>query len=650
VDNGGNKTANDRSNDMSNKDQSFSGKVLVLDLTTGSSSTMALDRNILKEYLGGSYLGTYLWREHSRLEVDPLSPANSLVAAPGFLTGYPVIAANRLSFVAKSPLTGLLSESNVGGYFGPRLKAAGWDAVVIKGVLSTPSYVLIDPDKEPGVEVIPAPSLWGKNTYETSQVIKEVHGKDTEVACIGPAGENGVYFACIAVGGQDTRAAGRTGMGAVMGSKNLKALAVRGKSVLRPKDPPALASMMRNLMGRIKEKTAAFSAYGTAGGVISCEATGDLPIENWRGGSFAGAAEITGQAMAEKGMVAGHYTCWGCPIRCGKDVLLSKGDRAGERSHGPEYETIAAFGSMCRNDDPHYVAAANDLANRLGLDTISSGSVIAFAMECYERGILDEKTCGRPVLWGDGESILYLLEEIAYNRGIGSILARGVRSAAKVLGPLAQEFAVHVKGLEVPFHDPRAYTSMAANYATCVRGACHLEGLTYYVESGTYPKANLGITADLSPAGTAGKAELASKMQDFLATFNALGLCKFLLRAHVTTDEIAGWIEGVSGYPISGEGLLRAGERVFNLRRLCNVALGITRKDDTLPPRLLVQPRPSGKAAGVLPQLGEMLNEYYRLRGWDNEGIPTLSTLERLGLEGYVTRLGIKEKVLTRNV
>ncbi|HHW18597.1 MAG TPA: aldehyde ferredoxin oxidoreductase family protein [Firmicutes bacterium] len=623
------------------------GRAIIVDLTTKCTSQLAIDERTRSQYMGGSYLGTYLWLEYSRLEVDPLSPANTLVFAPGLLTGYPIIAANRTSVVAKSPLTGLLSESTVGGYFGPKLRSSGLDAIVLRGASPEPCYILVEGDDPSEVKLLPAGDLWGLDTFKTAETLKARHGGEVEVAAIGPAGENCVHFACITVGGADTRAAGRTGMGAVMGSKNVKAVVIRPGKTPRPKNSKELAEMMRDLASRIREKTQAFSAYGTAGGVISCEATGDLPIQNWKGGSFPGAARITGQAMAERGMVVGHYTCWGCPIRCGKDVILSAGDRAGQKSHGPEYETIAAFGSMCLNDDPDYVAAANDLANRLGLDTISAGNVIAFAIECFERGIISEDICGRPLRWGDGETILYLLEEIAHKRGIGRLLSRGVRAAAQSLGPLAQEFAVHVKGLEVPFHDPRAYTSMAVNYATCMRGACHLEGLTYYVESGTYSRSNLGIESEIVPSGTEGKAEVAFKMQNFLAAFNSLGLCKFLLRAQVTPDEIAGWVRTTFGLEMSGKDLLESGERLFNLRRLCNVALGTTRKDDILPPRLLSQPRPTGKAAGVLPHLGKMLDEYYKLRGWDHEGIPTISTLKRLNLLEFVGKLGISERVLS---
>lgn len=631
---------------MNNQTVGAFGRTLTVDLTTGTTSTQTLDSDLIRQYLGGSYLGTYLWLENSRLEVDPLSAANSLVIAPGLLTGYPVFTASRTSFVSKSPLTGLLSESTIGGYFGPKLRAAGYDVLVVKGAAPVRSYMFLDGDTGTA-EILPAGSLWGKDIFECDRSLKNLYGDDIEVASIGPAGENGVHFACVIAGGAESRAAGRTGMGAVMGSKNLKAIVVRGGKNPKPADPKQLALQMRDLLGRVNDKAQAFMQYGTAGGVISSEAGGDLPVQNWKGGSFPGAAKITGQAMWEKGMVTGHYSCFSCPIHCGKKVKLEVGDRAGQPSHGPEYENIAAFGSLCLNDDPRYVAAANDLANRLGLDTISAGNAIAFAMEAYERGIIDDSLTGRPLPWGDGEVILYLLNEIAYRRGIGAILSKGVRAAAEALGPLAVEFAVHVKGLELPFHDPRTYTSMAVNYATAMRGGCHLEGLTYYVETGTYPKDKLGLSAEPGPSGTEGKAELTVKMQDYLTMFNAMGLCKFLLRPQVTPAEIASWVKTACGIELTGEDIGFSGEREFNLRRLCNVALGITRKDDTLPPRLLSQPRPSGRAAGVVPFLGKMLDEYYRLRGWDAEGLPTVSTLKRLDLLDYPDKVGIRKRVLS---
>ena len=384
-------------------------RAVAVDATTRSITCSPLEDAVRRRYLGGSYLATHLWLESSRLEVDPLSAANALVIAPGLLTGFPIIAANRTSLVSKSPQTGLLSESTVGGFFGAKMKAAGVDALVIKGSFDVPSYIIIDGDSGT-VEVEDAGALWGQDIFRTFEVLKERHGEDLDAAVIGPAGENGVYFAAVIFGGIDSRAAGRTGMGAVMGSKNLKAVVVRGGKTPKPADREGLTQAMREFMVQVRERAIPWGKYGTSGGVISAEAIGDLPVDNWRGGSFPGVSRITGQTMAEQGMVIGHYSCWGCPIRCGKDVRLGVGDRAGQKSHGPEYETIGAFGSLCMLDDPQYIAAANDLCNRLGLDTISAGCAVAFAMEAYERGIIDDEMAGRPLLWGDGEAILFLLE------------------------------------------------------------------------------------------------------------------------------------------------------------------------------------------------------------------------------------------------
>jgi len=354
-------------------------RAVAVDATTRSITCSPLEDAVRRRYLGGSYLATHLWLESSRLEVDPLSAANALVIAPGLLTGFPIIAANRTSLVSKSPQTGLLSESTVGGFFGAKMKAAGVDALVIKGSFDVPSYIIIDGDSGT-VEVEDAGALWGQDIFRTFEVLKERHGEDLDAAVIGPAGENGVYFAAVIFGGIDSRAAGRTGMGAVMGSKNLKAVVVRGGKTPKPADREGLTQAMREFMVQVRERAIPWGKYGTSGGVISAEAIGDLPVDNWRGGSFPGVSRITGQTMAEQGMVIGHYSCWGCPIRCGKDVRLGVGDRAGQKSHGPEYETIGAFGSLCMLDDPQYIAAEN-LGKKLSEATDGRYSIEVYANE-----------------------------------------------------------------------------------------------------------------------------------------------------------------------------------------------------------------------------------------------------------------------------
>lgn len=594
--------------------QSENTRAVVVDATTGSVTDSPIQDRIRQDYLGGSCLATRLWLESSRLEVDPLSAANALVIAPGMLTGFPITAANRTSLVAKSPLTGLLSESSAGGRFGPRMKAAGVDALTVRGSFDDPSYIVIDGD-EGSVKVEKAGALWGQDVFSIYEALKERHGEDMDAAVIGPAGENGVHFAAVIFGGRNPASASRTGMGAVMGSKNLKAIVVRGGRPPEPEDPEGLSRAMSKLTAWAEGRAGRWGQNGRGGKAAFAETLDRLPVRNWRDGTFPAIREDRFESLLRQGI---------------------------------PYGTVGAFGTMCLVYDPKYIASASDLCNRLGLDAISAGSVVAFAMEAYERGIIDDAIAGRPLHWGDGEAVLFLLNEVANQQGLGAILSRGTRAAGKDLGALAEEFAIHVKGLEVPMHDPRIYTSMAVAYATGNRGACHLDGMTYYIETGWYPKEMAGIEADLEALDSKGKAEIAVKMQDLAGALNALGLTKSVLDAHISPVEMARWVECCLGIPYSPEDLIKAGERSFNLRRLCNVALGITRKDDRLPPRLLSHPRPSGRATGSLPFLGEMLHEYYALRGWDQEGLPTLHTLERLGLHEYPEWLGIKTRVLSR--
>lgn len=577
----------------------------------------------IRSFWGGSGLAFRLIAEQP-VEVGALDPDARLMFFAGMLTGTGVPTACKASVVARSPLTGLFSESTFGGFWPRRLRGAGCGGLIIEGRAEEPVYLHIAGN---GVEICSASDLWGLDTYEAADALRLETGEDAEIACIGPAGENLVPFASVIVGGADARAAGRSGMGAVMGSKNLKAIVVTGDARPPVADPTGLKNITAELMPSILQGTQLLRDYGTAGGVQSVEHSGDLPIENWRAGSWKdGAAAICGQRLVRE-MLSDHYACYGCPIRCGKDMHVRIGRHRGTESRGPEYETCAAFGSMVLNDDADVLVAANDLANRLGLDTITAGAVLALAMECSEKGLIEE--C---LPWGDGQVILDLLEDTSYRRGLGETLALGTRGAAERIGGTALEYVVDCKGLDVAYHDPRAFTSMAVNYATAVRGGCHLEGLTYFVEGGSFRGSSIGLSDTWDPAGTEGKAELAVVMQNYLGTLNALGLCKFLLRGGVGPSEVARWVTAATGQRVTSGDLMTTGERIFNLKRLVNARLGVSRKDDTLPPRLYAHPRPSGGAEGVLPNLGRMLNEYYRIRGWTEEGLPAGETCERLEL------------------
>ncbi len=594
-----------------------------VDLATRSTRKVYIDESLLRAYFAGSGLAAYYLcaEEHAAEE-----PVFFIV---GLLTGTAVPAACKMSVCAKSPLTGVWSESTVGGYFPQQLKTAGFDGLVLRGKSEEPVYIWLSAGE---VEIRSAAHLWTKNTYETADILRGELGNRVQVGCIGPAGEHEVPMASIMFGGHDSRAAGRCGMGALLGSKKVKAIAARGEGRVQVASAERLAQSVKQNAKSIREYAIGLHDFGTAGGVEAVEANGDLPIKNWTLGSWEeGARKIGGRAQAEE-ILVGHYACWACPIRCGKDVQLRVGPHAGERSHGPEYETCAGFGPMVLNEDMHYLAAANDLCNRLGLDTISTSSVIAMAMELTEHGIEIPGQEGPQITWGDGPGILGTIRKIAYLEDEGECLAQGARRLGEMLGGVAPEFAVHTKGLEVAYHDPRAFTAMAVNYATANRGGCHLEALTYFVESGGVPAELVGVDAQISPHGTESKSLLAKQMQDLMNSMNALGLCKFLLRGRVSVDLMAEWTRYVTGWDIATEQIYAVGERLHTLKRMYNVRLGMSRKDDMLPPRLLCHDRRTGRAKGVLPHLGHMLAEYYDLRGWTSEGIPKSDTLAKLDL------------------
>lgn len=610
----------------------FYGKILEIDLNTGLYLETEIPEEDYRLYLGGSGLAAKIFDERGYEKISPLAEEAPLLIFTGILTGYNIPTACKAAFCGRSPATGIWAEAAVGGYWPAVFKTCGYDGIIITGKAEKPVYIYFG---EGEFAIKDASALWGEDVYSTAGKLLAEHGEKTRVAAIGPAGENGVLISAIMIDGHDARAAGRCGMGALMGSKNLKAIAVAKDDRLPPlHDKDGLADARKKALPNIREKAKGLSDFGTAGGVPVVEKLGDLPIRNWTGGSWAeGAAKVSGQAMAEEFFIK-HYACFACPIRCGKEMKVPLGPFGGTVSHGPEYETVAGFGAMCLNDNPSYIIAANDLCNRLGIDTISGSAVVAFAMELYEHNLIPAELLGelKPE-WGSGEAILALISMIASREGLGEYLARGVKKAAKEFGPLAEEFVVENKGLEFAFHDPRAFTSMAVVYATGNRGACHLEGLTYFNENLAFPASMIGLPDEYDPHGSEGKALLAKTMQDYMIVFNALGLCKFLIRGHVGPAIIAEWVSMTTGWNFNDDELFTAGERLFNLKRKINNKLGISRKDDTLPPRLLVHDRREGAAAGSLPHLGKMLFEYYNLRGWNLEGIPLPETLKRLGLQ-----------------
>jgi len=603
-------------------------RIINVDLTKNTISIQKLDENIFRYYLGGSGLAAKLLYDELHTKLPSLHPDSPLLFFSGLLTGTPVPTACKLSICAKSPLTGIWSEATVGGTWGAELKFCGYEGIIIRGKTEKPVYLYITPEE---IEIKDAQVIWGQDTYNTSQNLKEKYGSEIKIASIGQAGENLVNISSIVIDAPHYRLAGRGGLGAVMGSKNLKAIIVKGDLKPPVKNPLALKESLKADRQNIRHFTEGLHELGTAGSVEAREYTGDLPIKNFAQSRWPGASKITGQVIVDS-LFKKHYACFACPIACGKQVKIKFSPFI---AHGPEYETVAAFGSLCLNDNLSSIVEANDLCNRYGIDTISLGVSIAFAMEAYNKGLLNRKDFeGINLRWGNSQTIIKIIHQVAKNEGIGNIIGQGVRLFSKKIGKNAEEFAIHTKGLELPLHDPRAYTGMALSYATANRGGCHLESLSYAIESGV-PLEDLGYGKDniLNSHTSFGKAELVIKLQNYMNILNALGLCKFLLFGRVGPTKVTEWLNYVTGWNLTPKELLTIGERLHNLKRRYNVRLGINRKDDTLPIRLLTLARNDGMAAGVLPELDKMLEEYYQLRGWNENGIPTEKKLKELGLK-----------------
>ncbi len=616
---------------------------------------------MLRRYLGGSGLAARMLYEELDPAIGPLAPESPLAFVNGLLTGTPVICCNKVCVCARSPLTGIWGEARAGGFFGAELARTGIGGIVFRGQASEPVYLWIHDGQ---AELRPAKHVWGRDTFESAEMLRAETDPKAQVGAIGPAGERLVRFACVMFGGREARAAGRTGMGAVMGAKRLKAIVVRGTGSVEVARLDELRAAMRAENPKARDDAGRLREFGTAGGVPFVEAAGDLPIKNWQLGSWEeGAKKIAPQTSFPR-TLAGHYACFACPIRCGKRIRIPDGPHAGLEGHAPEYETTAGFGPLVLNDDPDAIAAANELCNRYGLDTISASGAIAFAFEAAERGLLSAEWAAVPnrsvgsvgsvgsdgsdgssrsappgPAWGDGEAILSLVHQIARREGIGKLLGEGVRRAAEALGGEAASFAIHTKGLEYPFHDPRAFISMAADYATGSRGACHMESFSYMQGFGA-PMPDFGIErGSVEPHEHEGAARLAVLTQNLMTVYDALGMCKFVSRNGTGPTKLAHWLSLATGWDVSAEELMAAGERLFNLKRAYSLRCGIRREDDRLPDRFLHLDRKTGGAAGSLPDMARLLPEYYALRGWDEQGFPTADTLRRLGLDDVAADL-----------
>lgn len=609
----------------------YIGRILWVDLTAGKWRMEPVTEDMARKWVGGSGFAAYTVFEHVPASADPLGPENILCFFTGPLTGTLVTASSRHSVAAKSPLSGRWGEASVGGSWGRALKQAGYDGVVLTGQAAGPSYLWIN---DGNVEIRPADGLWGLDTYETSEKIKGLTHPKAEVCTIGPAGERLSPIAGLFTDGHEGRTAARCGLGAVSGSKKVKAIAVYGKQIPFLAERESLREKMKAMIPAIMEKAKGLSNFGTAGLVTPCHMLGDFPIKNWQEGLWEeGAVKISGTTLAET-YLTGRFHCPGCAIGCGRQIAINAGPYAGVKGGGPEYETLGLFGASCLIDDLGAISYANELCNRYGIDTLEVGNLVAFSMEAYEKGIIGkEETGGMEIRWGDASVLIELIRGMGEGRGFGAVLGEGFPAVVKRFGKKAKDIAMTVKGLGFPAHDPRAYNSVAVGYATANRGACHLEAFSHVFER-NLSMPELGIEAPMDRFQVEGKGVLTAKAQNLMMIFDSLALCKFLLMGGIRLNDLVEWIPLVTGLAFSLEELMQCGERIFNLKRLFNVQCGASRKDDILPTRILDEKRGSGGAADNLPPLDKMLDEYYAYRGWDSNGIPTPDRLKMLGLSG----------------
>lgn len=626
----------------------YAGKCLYVDLTRGKIEVREYDRALAEKYLGGNGLGTRLLWENVGPEVDPLSPENWLIFSTGPLCGTVVPSPGRMEVIAKSPLTGIYGDANSGGFLGPEFKFAGYDAVILTGQSPRPVYLAIADDV---VRLRDASELWGLTTSQTEVAIRKAWGDpQVKTATIGPAGENLVRMAGIQITPQ--RSAARCGLGAVMGSKRLKAIAVRGHGPIHIAEPERLRDLSLEMQRRLLANAIypAVSAHGTPGIVSLMNALGRFPTQNFRAGGFEHADRINAEALEARAFVR-NVACFGCPIACDKVYQVPDGPYAGTLLRSVEYETLNSFGACILNDNLDAILAANRLCDELGLDTISTGRSISFAMELWEEEILNlDDTGGLAFRWGDMDLVFKLLPMTARREGFGGLLADGVRRMAQIIGRGSEQYAMHVKGMEIAAQDGRAQRSMGLAHVTSSRGADHLKAFPTIDETGFPDEGRRRYGEEylpdiVQPLATKHKPFLVKDGEDFGAVVDSTGMCKsggtFVL-AEIYWPDIAAALEASTGMEMPVQRLQRIGERIYNLQRCYNALHGITRADDRLPRRFSEEPSPSGNAKGQTIDVEPMLEEYYQLRGWDPErGWPTPGKLRELGLQDAIERLGL---------
>lgn len=611
----------------------YCGKMLRIDLTNEVVRDELLSEEMIEKFLGQSGLAAKILFDEVPVGISAFDPANRLIFMTGPLTGTSAPASSRYEVVAKSPQTGGYGEANSGGHWGPQLKWAGYDGIIIQGCARKPKYLVIT---NQGAEIKEADHLWGMDTNKTEQLLRKELGKKFKVACIGPAGENLVHFAGVI--NDMGRAAARTGLGAVMGSKRLKAIAVCGNTPPKAANPDWVKRLKRSFLKGLRRHPSFefLSSMGTPGLFLpGRELLGYGIVKNWQMDmcEFPGREKISGQRLNKEYLIKREF-CFNCPIGCGR-ITRGSIDGMNVDVHGPEYESMAALGSQVFNDDMDTMISANHLCNILGMDTISTGGVIAFAMECYERDLIPKGLLeGRTLPWGKREVIIGLIKNIAYKKGrLSELLAKGVKNASETLGGEAIKCAVQTKGVEAAEHDPRSCQGWALGYAVGNAGARHTEG-------GVWPEfGNLqtpvGLTAMMDRTTIEDKSRALILMQNIIASaMNSMGVCYIAYGFPNLMGYVPDMLHAVTGRTMTIKDFLLAGERSFNVKRIFNAREGMGRKDDVLPDRFVNETLKQGASKGLVGRASEMLDEYYQMRGWDPyTGWPTKSKLAELKLE-----------------
>ncbi|MHC5073830.1 MAG: aldehyde ferredoxin oxidoreductase family protein [Planctomycetota bacterium] len=594
----------------------YCGKFLRINLKSGAIKKEDLNMEFAKKFIGGRGLGSFILSQEVPPNIDAFSPENKIIIATGPLTGTQAPASGRHMVITKSPLTGTIACSNSGGFWAAELKKAGYDMIILEEMSEKPCYIFVSDDT---VEIRNAENYWGKLVSETTEgLLDEVGDAKARVMTIGPAGENKALVA--AVMNDKYRAAGRSGVGAVMGSKNLKAIVVRGTGKLEPANAEAAKEVLKSVRKKIKEQPVTgqgLPAYGTAVLVNIVNESGIYPTKYFQKAYFETANKVSGETLAENYLVK-NTACYGCPIACGRRSKL--GDVEAE---GPEFETLWAYSADCGIDDLPTVIKANNLCNEYGLDTISAGSTIACAMALYEKGLIKpEEIDGPPLNFGSLEAVVEWTRKMGASEGFGTKLALGSYRLAEMYG--VPELSMSVKKQELPAYDPRGVQGHGLQYATSNRGGCHVRGYLISPEI-------LGVPEQLDRFSLEGKAVWVKAFQDLTAVIDSLGLCLFTSFAMGADDYWAVYC-AITGVDISKEKFLAAGERIWNLERVFNLSAGVKPDQDKLPKRLLKEPIPEGPSKGHVHRLSELLPQYYKERGWSEEGIPTDDKLAALGI------------------